>query len=82
MFPWLTLNNQIPDGFLCNILDNRFYSASLKAKITGVSINDVPDKRTERPVPQTFQEHSSLTIINDIEKFYGYINLCVVIIMY
>ena len=30
----------------------------MKTKIIGVGIKDVPDKRIERPVQQTFQEYS------------------------
>ena len=48
----------MPGGFLRNTLNKKFHSVSLKAKIIGVGIKDVPDKRTERPVPQTFQEYS------------------------
>ena len=35
-----------------------FHSVSVKTKIIGVGIKDVPDKRTERPVQLTFQEYS------------------------
>lgn len=45
-------------GYSHNISNKRFYSASLKAKIIGADMEDVSDKRTERPVPQTFQEYS------------------------
>ena len=48
----------MPGGFLRNTLNKEFHSVSLKVKIIGVGIKDVPDKRTERPVPQTFQEYS------------------------
>lgn len=48
----------MPGGSSLNILDNKFYSVSLKEEITGVGIRDVPDKRTERHASQTFQEYS------------------------
>ena len=37
-------------GSLYNILNKTFDLASLKAKIVGVGIKDVSDKRTEGPV--------------------------------
>ena len=41
-----------------NTLNKKFHSAYLKAKIVGVGIKSVTEKRIERPVPQTFQEYS------------------------
>ena len=41
-----------------NVSNKKFYSASLKAKIIGVGMKDIPDKRSERPVLQAFQEYS------------------------
>ena len=41
-------------GFSGNMLNKKFLLASLKAKIVGVGTKDVSDKRTERPVFQTF----------------------------
>ena len=49
----------MPHGSSRNISNKNFYSTSLKAKIIGLSMKDVPDKRSERPVLQTFQEYSS-----------------------
>ena len=48
----------MPHGSSRNISNKNFYSDSLKVKIIGVGMKDVPDKRSERPVLQTFQEYS------------------------
>ena len=43
----------MPGGSSLNILDNKFYSVSLKEEITGFGIRDV-----QRHASQTFQEYS------------------------
>ena len=47
-----------------NTVNDKFHSGSLKAKIVGVGIKDVPDKPTERLVSQTFQEYSRFNCYN------------------
>ena len=58
MFPIANFEQVMPGGFLRNIFNSKFCSISLKAKIIAVGIKDTLDKRTERPVPKTFQEYS------------------------
>ena len=55
----------MPRGSPRNVLNNFFfYSASLKAKVIGVGMKDIPDKRSQRPVLQTFQEYSRFKTVS------------------